>query len=216
MRTLERSNARGGIRIATVLSGLLLPTVFACAGGGTQVPEKSLPDDDPAIYASVIENFAELLRHADRPLVVSTQTMPLCEAGLDLRPCVSDSDLEPLEQGLTMRNPGLPKIWAFDQVLHADARAPLGASLRVRNSARYELKLLPEAVGRLALVLRSPLELISRPSAFISVSRPAIHERLAMVVAAYMCTLCGRGSLFLLEHRDGVWQVIDVYDRWMS
>lgn len=77
----------------------------------------------------------------------------------------------------------------------------------------------PGGVGRLeAAVVPAPLHL-QRPDedcAPLTLSAPAFAGDSAFIEVAYVCgTVCGNGSLYALERRDGRWRVVGVADIWI-
>jgi hypothetical protein len=77
----------------------------------------------------------------------------------------------------------------------------------------------PAGVGRLeAAVVPAPLHLqrANEDCALLTLSSPAFAADAAFVEVAYVCgTVCGNGSLYALERRDGRWQVVGVADTWI-
>jgi hypothetical protein len=53
--------------------------------------------------------------------------------------------------------------------------------------------------------------------AALTLSRPAFANNVAFVETGFACGgLCGNGSLYALERRDGRWQIVGVADIWIS
>ena len=69
-----------------------------------------------------------------------------------------------------------------------------------------------------AAAVPAPLHL-QRPDedcALLTLSAPAIAGEAAFVEVGYVCgTVCGNGSLYAVERREGRWQVVGIADLWI-
>jgi hypothetical protein len=76
----------------------------------------------------------------------------------------------------------------------------------------------PTARGFDARLVPAPLR-AQRPNddcALIVLSAPAMAEQTAFVEVAYMCgSVCGNGSVYALERRDGNWTIVGIADTWI-
>jgi len=99
---------------------------------------------------------------------------------------------------------------------------PLAAALAERlNALREEAAGAPAPAGARqidAAAVPAPLHL-QRPDedcALLTLSAPAIAGDAAFVEVGYVCgTVCGNGSLYALERREGRWQVVGIADLWI-
>jgi len=96
--------------------------------------------------------------------------------------------------------------------------APLPAALAERLNAQRTQAAPDRIAGIDGSVVPAPLHLQSanEDCARLTLSAPAFAGDTAFVEVAYVCgSVCGNGSLYALERRDGRWQVVGVADIWI-
>jgi hypothetical protein len=71
-------------------------------------------------------------------------------------------------------------------------------------------------VGEAAVPAPLHLQRANEDCALLTLSSPAFAGNAAFVEVAYVCgTVCGNGSLYALERREGRWQIAGVADIWI-
>jgi hypothetical protein len=95
---------------------------------------------------------------------------------------------------------------------------PLPAALAERLNAQ-RAQAAPAGLARIdEAAVPAPLHLqgANEDCARLTLSEPAFAGDTAFVEVAYVCgSVCGNGSLYALERRDGRWQIVGVADIWI-
>jgi hypothetical protein len=101
--------------------------------------------------------------------------------------------------------------------------APLAADVAARLDAAWRQATATPApmvanAGIAAASVPDPLR-VQRPDddcALLTLSAPAFAGDAAFIEVAYQCgSVCGNGSLYALERREGRWQIVGIADTWI-
>jgi hypothetical protein len=157
------------------------------------------------------------------PIIAFDRTLMICRpAGDHPRDvgCISDEEIQAFDGTL----PGMERLM-FDGLLTSASRQELARSFRERNRVSETLAGTKLDGSRLDGFVFTAAEGLddaikresSRTIGFCAFSLPAYSADHAIVYASYVCGgLCGKGWLFLLEHRSNTRRVVSEEMVWIS
>jgi hypothetical protein len=206
--------------VKPLLVSIWLAMTVGAIAQQTPTGSSSTPDDRPVLAAVVqhdairdrLKRFSTMAHiPGGPPLLVSDQTLPLCQnrAPGTTQPCASDV--------LPTRGTFGWGVGAYSDAL----RRELVESFTSRNATSQPFPSLDRA-GIVLVPYDSLQESLARYKdetvGYAGFSLPGYsRDGHAIVYAFYTCGgRCGQGKLFVLNRAAGPWQVSDVYDLWIS
>jgi hypothetical protein len=204
---------------------LVFAALLASASGApfaAPIQESPTNRDDQLIFSAVIahtirpELVARFARQAGSQgaptLLVRDETQSLCRSPQD-EYCIRPDEME------VFRRPDRSRSLVGSGYSTA-LRSELVDAFNLRNVDRRPFPTLTQS----DVVLISSADLSGtlkqwqgKASGYLIFSSPGYStDGHAVVIGNYVCPLCGRGWLFVLERSLDEWRVLEAYDLWMS